>query len=161
MSGEFAIRDLRLPEDRPACLSFIYGLQKYEHAIEPDRRIDAAVAEDYFADLMKRVAEEQGRVFVAERQDRAIGWAVFLVSQTYVYIVEEQRTYGYIAELFVTEQARGSGAGKALIKACEDEGRGRGLKLMMIGVLAGNRRSASIYAQAGYSPYAMELRKYL
>jgi GNAT superfamily N-acetyltransferase len=161
MNEGFAIRDLRLPEDKPACLSFIYELQKYEHAFEPDRRIDAAVAEDYFSDLMKRVADEQGRVFVGEANGTAIGWAVFLVSQTYVYIVEEQRTYGYIAELFVTEQARGLGVGQALIKACEQEGRTRNLKVMMIGVLAANKHSASIYAQAGYSPYAMELRKYL
>ena len=160
MSG-FTIREARLPDDEPALLSFIAGLQHYEHAIEPDRRIDPAVGADYFAVLTKRVAENQGRIFVAEADGKAIGWAAFVVEQNAIYVVEDERTYGYIAELFVNEEARGRGVGQALIAACEAEGRAKGLKLMMIGVLAGNRRTASIYAQAGYSPYATELRKYL
>jgi GNAT superfamily N-acetyltransferase len=155
------IRAARLPDDEPACLSFIAGLQRHEHRFEPDRRIDPAVAEDYFAVLIKRVAEHQGRIFIAEMNGAAIGWAVFVVEQNAIYVVEDERTYGYVAELFVNEEARGRGIGQALIAACEAQGRAHGLKLMMIGVLAGNRRTASIYAQAGYSPYATELRKYL
>ncbi|HEY8696101.1 MAG TPA: GNAT family N-acetyltransferase [Rhizomicrobium sp.] len=160
MSG-FTIREARLPDDKPACLSFIAGLQRYEHRFEPDRRIDAAVAADYFAVLTKRVTEQQGRIFIAEMDGAAIGWAVFVVERNAIYVVEDERTYGYVAELFVNEEVRGCGIGRALIAACEAEGRALGLKLMMIGVLAGNRRTASIYAQAGYSPYATELRKYL
>src|SRR5436190_1018825 len=56
MNEPFVIRDLRLPDDRAACVSFIDGLQKYEHAFEPNRRVDAAVAEEYFTLLLKRVA---------------------------------------------------------------------------------------------------------
>lgn len=160
MSG-FTIREARLPDDESACLSFIAGLQRYEHRFEPDRRIDPAVAEDYFAVLLKRVAEHRGRIFVAEADGKAIGWAVFVVEQNAIYVVEGERTYGYVAELFVNEEARGRGIGQALIEACESEGRAKGLKLMMIGVLAGNTRTASIYGRAGYSPYATELRKYL
>jgi len=157
----FAIRDLRLPEDKRACLSFIAGLQQYEHAFEPDRRIDARVAEDYFAVLMKRTAEQQGRVFIAEQDGVPIGWAAFVIEHNYVYVVEEQRTFGYIAELFVTESARGQGIGRALIESCEAEGRARDLNLMMIGVIPANKRAASTYARAGYAPYAIELRKFL
>jgi GNAT superfamily N-acetyltransferase len=159
MSG-FTIREARLPDDKPACLSFIAGLQRYEHRFEPDWRIDPAVAEDYFAVLMKRVAEHQGRILIAEMDGAAIGWAAFVVERNAIYVVEDERTYGYVTELFVSEEARGRGIGQTLIAACEAEGRPLGLKLMMIGVLAGNRRTASIYAQAGYSPYATELRKY-
>ena len=161
MGDGYIIRDLRLAEDKPACLSFIAGLQQYEHTFEPDRRVDAHVAEDYFAALMKRVAEQEGRVFVAEVDGAAIGWAVLVIERNYVYVVEEQRTYGYIAELFVRKDARGRGIGQALIEACEGEARRRGLKLMMIGVLPANARAAATYARAGYSPYAMELWKYL
>lgn len=161
MSGDFTIRDLRLPEDKPACLFFIHGLQIHEHAFEPDRRVDAQVAEDYFAALMKRVAGQEGHTFIAEADAQPVGWAIFLIDHNYVYVVEEQRTFGYIAELFVREDARGRGIGRALIEACEGEGRRRGLKLMMIGVLPANARAAATYAKAGYAPYALELRKYL
>ena len=161
MPDRFTIRDPRLPDDRPALVSFIDGLQHYEHNFESNRRIDARAGEDYFAVLLQRIAEHQGRIFVAEADGQPIGWAVFLVEEDFIYVIEDQRTYGYIAELFVNESVRGQGVGQALIKACEDEGRSRGLKRMMIGVIPANERAAKVYAEAGYSPYAMELRKFL
>jgi GNAT superfamily N-acetyltransferase len=157
----FRIRDFDLAKDKPAALSFIMGSQQFEHTVEPDRRLDPLVAEDFFPVLMKRVAEQRGRVFVAEQDGAAIGWAVFTVDQNQLYVTAEQRTHGYIAELFVGEAARGAGIGRALIAACEDEARRQGLGHIMLGVLTKNTRAAKIYAEAGYGPYASELRKYL
>lgn len=157
----FRIRDIRLPEDKPTALSFILDLQLHEHAFEPDRRLDSAVADEYYAVLTNRVARNKGRILIAEENGNAVGWAAFTVEQNSVYVVEGERTYGYIIELFVNENARGRGVGRALIAACEDEARRLGLKQIMIGVLAGNERAADIYARSGFSPYASELRKYL
>lgn len=161
MDSAFVIRDAQWPQDRAAAETFIAGLQQYELAFESNRRIDAAVGPEYFDVLMQRVAEQQGRVFIAEAGARPIGWSVLVVEHHPIYVIEEQRTYGYIAELFVEEAFRGRGIGRALIGACEDEGRARGLKLMMIGVIPANRRAAETYAKAGYAPYSMELRKRL
>jgi GNAT superfamily N-acetyltransferase len=155
------IRDIRLPDDKPAALSFIMGSQRFEHAVEPNRRLDPAVADEQFAVLMERVASEKGRVFTAEEDSRAIGWGVFIVVQTPVFVVEAERNSGYIDELFVDEAARGRGVGRALIAACEDEARRLGLKQIMLGVLDGNTRARAIYDRAGFAPYALELRKYL
>jgi len=137
------------------------GLQRYEHAFEPDRRVDPAVADEYFAVLMDRVATNHGRIFVADQEGRAIGWAVFVVLQNAIFVAEEERNYGYIDELFVSENDRSHGVGRALIAACENEARRLGLRQVMIGVLAGNRRAAGIYARSGFSAYSTELRKYL
>lgn len=83
----YTIRDARWPEDEAAAISFIDGLQKFEHEMESNRRIDPQVGEDYFAVLMARVAEHQGRVFTAEQDGVAVGWAVFLIDDDPVYIV--------------------------------------------------------------------------
>ncbi|HEV2650372.1 MAG TPA: GNAT family N-acetyltransferase [Rhizomicrobium sp.] len=155
------IRDIRLPDDKTAALSFIMGSQRFEYAVEPNRRLDPQVADEYFTVLMERVATEKGRAFVAEEDGRAIGWGVFIVVRTPVFVVEPERNSGYIDELFVDEAARGRGVGQALIAACEDEARRLGLKQIMLGVLDGNTRARAIYAQAGFAPYALELRKYL
>jgi GNAT superfamily N-acetyltransferase len=155
------IRDIVLPQDEDAALSFILGLQEYEYAFEPDRRLDSAVAAEHFAVLNKRLAERGGRVFMAEDGGKAIGWAVLIVEDKPLFVTEEEREHGYIAELFVVEGARGLGVGRALIAACEDEARRRGLRQIMIGVLTKNRRTAELYARAGFAPYASELRKYL
>ena len=159
--SDFLIRDARWPEDEAAAVSFIDGLQKYEYQFEPNRRIDPQVGADYFRELMKRVAESNGRVFIAEQNRKAIGWAVFLIEQEAIYVIESERRPGYIAELFVDERARGTGVGKALVAACEVHARAIGLKVLMIGVLPQNVRARSVYRAAGFASYSEQLRKHL
>jgi GNAT superfamily N-acetyltransferase len=160
MTG-FTIRDARWPDDEAAAVSFIDDLQKYEQAFEPNRRIDPSVGADYFRTLMKRMADNEGHAFVAEQNGNAVGWAVFVIDQEPIYVVESERRAGYIAELFVQERSRGIGAGKALIAACESHARATGLNVLMIGVLPSNTRARSVYLAAGFRPASEELRKYL
>src|SRR5580698_9941057 len=127
------IRDFDPDRDKEAALAFIMGSQLYEHRFEPDRRLDPAVAEEFLPKILKRVATNQGRIFVAEEDGAAIGWAVFTVEQNQLYVVEAERTYAYIAELFVREVVRSKGVGRALIAACEEEARRQGLNQIKIG----------------------------
>ena len=157
----FSIRDFDPSRDRPAALTFIMGSQLYEREVEPDRRVDPQVAEDYFPLLMEEVAKKRGRIFVAERDGVVIGWAAITVEENMLFVVEKERTYGYITELFVDEKSRGLGVGQALIEACENEARRLGLGHVMIGLLTQSKRTMDIYTQAGYQPYTSELRKYL
>ncbi len=157
----FTIREGRLPEDRERFAGFIDGLQRFEHAFEPDRRIDARAGADYLPHLLERVDKQNGKIFVAEIDGKAIGWAVFHTHENMPFVIPEERTYGYIAELFVEEDCRGRGIGRALMAECEAAARALGLKLVMIGVLAANSRARKTYEAAGFSPYALELRKYL
>jgi GNAT superfamily N-acetyltransferase len=157
----FHIRDIVLPQDEAAASTFILGSQRYEHEIEPDRRLDAAVGAEFFAVLLEAIEKKQGRAFIAEQDGAAIGWAVFVVEEKPLFVVEAQRTHGYITELYVDAAARGLGVGQALMAACEAEARARGLSQIMIGLLTKNTRTAEIYAKAGYQPYTSELRKTL
>ena len=157
----FSIRDFDPSRDKPAALTFIMGSQLYEREVEPDRRVDPQVAEDYFPLLMEEVAKKRGRIFVAERDGVVIGWAAITVEENMLFVVEKERTYGYITELFVEEKSRGLGVGQALIEACENEARRLGLGHVMIGLLTQSKRTMDIYTQAGYQPYTSELRKYL
>ena len=158
----FTIRHAKLPDDREAFLSFIMGVQRFEHAIASDRRLDAQVAEDYLGNLLGEVDRRNGRIFVAVGDDGTqLGWAVAHEEENDIYVVKELRLHGYISELFVVEEMRGHGVGRALIEACEAWARARGLPLMMIGVLSGNTRAKRIYESSGYAPYALRLRKTL
>ncbi|GEM_PF-4956001 len=54
----FRVRDMNIPEDETAALSFILGSQQYEHAVEPDRRLDPAVADEHYAALTNLTESE-------------------------------------------------------------------------------------------------------
>jgi len=156
------IRDADLSRDKPALLDFIMGSQAYEHAFEPNRRLDPPVAEEHFAKMLALLAERAGKILVAaDAGDKAIGWAIVLESEDDIYVVAEERRYAYIAELFVVESLRGTGAGRALIAACEAWAGARSVRVMQIGVLPGNARAHGIYRRQGYTDYGIQLRKYL
>ena len=160
--SRFHIRKARLADDKPAILGFIFALQQHEGAFEPNRRLDAQVAEEHYATLIPHVAAHNGQVLVAEDEARhAIGWAAAYEDGGDVFIRAEERAYGFLAELYVVEAARGAGVGRALIAACEDWARGCGLVSLRIGLLARNVDALKVYERAGYTPYALQMRKYL
>jgi len=153
------IRQARLPDDKPVLLAFIDGLQRYEAEFESDRRLDAAYAEDQFAHLMKKAAT--GAVFVAEWGGRPVGWVVVYEDEAPPYVIEAERRAAFISELYVDQSARGQGAGRALMGACEDWARGKGLAIIQIGHLAANARASKVYEEAGFAPYVVLRRKRL
>ena len=157
---EFRIRDAVLPKEKARLLEFIMGTQKFESEFEPNRRLDPDVAEEYFALIEKDVAKG-GNIFVAEQGGAPVGWGIVLAIDDDIYVVAEERRHAYISELFVVEALRGAGLGRALIHACEDWARSQNLNVITIGVLPGNHRARAIYERAGYSHYALQLRKYL
>jgi len=156
------IRDADLSRDRSAMLGFIMGSQHFEHAIEPNRRLDPPVAEEHLARLAKNLDENDGRIFIAEDTGGiTVGWGVVGGFHGEVFIVPEERNCAYIFELFVVEAMRGKGIGRALIAACEDWAKAKGFKTILIGVLAGNKSAAGLYRSAGFADTAIELKKYL
>jgi len=161
-TASFRIREARLPQDIPVIHEFILELQRFEHELEPNRRLDHAVAADYFADLEKKVRETNGTILIAEDQGaHPLGWAAAHETEEDIYVVAEQRRVGYLAELYIVEGARGLGVGRKLIAECETWARRRGLPIITIGVLPKNTRAFTLYERSGYDPYATLLRKYL
>jgi GNAT superfamily N-acetyltransferase len=155
------IRDVRLPQDEPAILSFLHGLQDYEAAFEPDRRRDPEWAVEHWREAQHRCAERHGVMLIAEQDGRAIGWAFAHDERAELFVVEAERQHGFLAELYVVPQARGQGHGRALIAGCEAWAKTRGHKLLMMGVLVKNAQAVRAYEGAGYAPYVTLMRRYL
>jgi GNAT superfamily N-acetyltransferase len=155
------IREARLPQDEPAILSFISGLQDYEAAFEPDRRRDPGFTVDHWRGLQHRCAENHGIFLIAEDSGRPVGWAFAHDTPGHLFVVEPERRHGSLAELFVIPEARSKGHGRALMAACDDWARSRGHKLLTVGVLARNGAAVRSYEGAGFSPYTLVLRRYL
>jgi GNAT superfamily N-acetyltransferase len=154
------IRAVRLPDDEPAIRSFIWGLQKFENAFEPNRRLDPDFVSEHWADVQV-LAVARGAMFIAEHDSRPVGWAFVVEESGDLFVVEKERRYGFVAELFVDASARGQGHGRALIAACENWTRARGMAVLIIGVLSGNDKAAAVYQRDGFAPYNLFMRKYL
>jgi GNAT superfamily N-acetyltransferase len=155
------IRVARLPADEKAILSFINGLQDYEAAFEPDRRRDSDFAIEHWRDLQRRHGEKHGVMLIAEHAGEPVGWAFAHDERAELFVVEAERSHGYLAEIFVVPEARGRGLGRALMEGCEAWARERGHKLLTIGVLAKNPSAIRAYEGAGYAPYGIMMRRYL
>ena len=153
------IREARLPNDKPVILDYIVALQRYESFLEPNHLIDLAMAEEYFAYILERT--QKGAIFMAEEAGHPIGWAVVYEEQSEAFIRADERRFAYLAELYLSEDGRGSGSGQKLIQACENWAMENGYATMRIDLLTRNAGAARAYAKAGYMPYCQEVKKRL
>ena len=100
------------PEDAELILSFIRELAEYEREPDAVKLTAAELLRDGFPQASDR---GQGRYFealIAEEEGEAAGFALFFP----VYSTWRGRAM-HLEDLFVRPQARGSGAGRALIEA--------------------------------------------
>ncbi len=156
------IREIRLPQDEPAILSFLHGLQDYEAGFEPNRRRDPEWAVEHWREAQHRCAERAWHHAGGGRRSESRSAGPFAHdSRGELFVVEAERHHGYLAELYVVPEARGRGHGRALMEGCAQWARERGHKVLMIGVLAKNAHAIRAYEGAGYAPYSLAMRRYL
>jgi len=160
-TNAIVVRAARLPDETPRIKQFINGLQAVEYAVQPDRRVDDTVAEEYLAVLLRTVAERDGRILVAEVGGDVAGWMVTHVIEDAVYVRPEDRTFGYIAELFVEETYRRRGVARAMFAVAEADFATRAIPTVEINVLNGNTAVRATYEALGYRPYSSAMRKRL
>jgi len=109
--------------------------------------------EDYAAWL----AEGSGFILVAHDQAGIpIGYlACRLVSAGATFDLGEVR--GDVDSLVTAERARGRGVGTALLNACRDELKRRGVRYWSIGVVEANTRAVELYQRLGFRPFIRSL----
>jgi GNAT superfamily N-acetyltransferase len=112
--------------------------------------------------LKKWCAKDDGTFLVAEDGAAVLGYAVVLCTckeegadGDFAYL------YALVADLVVTEVARGEGIGKALLEACERLARAKARPVLRIGVLSGNLGALHAYQKYGFTPYHLKLEKLL
>ncbi len=158
MSVSLAIRPAR-PEDREALVELFQGLNVYEEPFVGNRRLDRTGAEESLAAAEKKTEDNGGARLVAEVDGRVVGHLFLVWERHGACVRDEVRTHGYISVLFVREELRGRGIGRALLLEAERLTRERGLDHMLLGVLNGNRVAERAYARFGFRTYATDLIK--
>ena len=130
------------PGDIDTILQFIHDLADYEklaHAVNTDRD---TLARYLFG------ARPMAEVLIAERQGDAIGFALFFHN----FSTFEGRPGLYLEDLFVRPDARGSGAGKALLVRLAQLAVERDCARLDWSVLDWNEPAIAVYRAIGAVP---------
>jgi GNAT superfamily N-acetyltransferase len=127
--------------DAPLILSFIRELADYERLLHEVEATEADIRRDLFGENPRSFCE------IAEHEGRPVGFALWF----YNYSTFRGRAGIYLEDLFVRPEARGEGAGKALLaklaKRCVDADLGR----LEWAVLNWNTPSIEFYDSLGAS----------
>jgi ribosomal protein S18 acetylase RimI-like enzyme len=137
------------------------ALQEFEHGLDPAAPRGEAVADAYLDRMFGRCATWAGRVFVAEAENRVVGFVCVWGRVPPQEPDEPQRDYAYVSDLVVLSAWRRRGIGRALLQRAEAYARSVGMDAIGIGVMAANREARALYDAAGYRPTHLEVRKSL
>lgn len=139
--SDIGIRDAR-PEDIDTILTFIRALADYErlaHAVKADRDM---LARHLFG------PRPMAEVLIAEHEGAAVGFALFFHN----FSTFEARPGIYLEDLFVLPQARGLGAGKALLARLASLAIERDCARLEWSVLDWNAPAIAFYRALGAQP---------
>jgi len=95
------------PGDEPEMLRLIHALASYEHEADAVKATTETLRESFFGE------NPQAFAHVAEYQGRIVGTAIWFFN----YSTWTGRKGIYLEDLFVDEQVRGLGVGRALFRA--------------------------------------------
>ncbi len=160
MAG-FIIRPYR-EADRAAVIAAEIDLQEYERTLHDTRLPGAAVMEAYFDQLQQQVAAQSGAILIAEDHGRLLGLVTCVVAQDNVVAeTADSNVHGYITDIYVVPDRRGSGLAQALLQAAEAHLAPTGVSRVRINVLAANAMARRAYEKHGFEPYEVMYEKRL
>lgn len=140
MADRITVRPLT-PGDVEAFLGLVDALADYERLPRPDPEARRRLAADALAQPPRFY------VLLAELDGRPVGYAAYF--ETYSTFLA--RPTLYLEDIFVREEARGRGVGRALMRALAREAARRGCGRMEWLVLAWNRAAIRFYERLGAS----------
>jgi len=95
---------------------------------------------------VERGNDDRSVVLVAELHGERVGFAWALIIEDFY----TRKPVGKVSEIATARD--GTGAGKALMEACEEWARSIGAELMVLNVLEGNTQARAFYRRLGYAP---------
>ena len=139
-AGVISVRSAS-PADAATIVGFIRGLAAYEKLSHEVKLTEAGLAEALFC------ASPRAFCDIAEADGRPVGFALWF----YNYSTFEGGFGLYLEDIFVVPEARGTGAGKALMRRLAERCRDEGLKRLEWQVLDWNAPAIAFYDRLGAS----------
>lgn len=152
-------------KDREQIKALLVELQEY--VVEIDKFNLNMIADsfkvDYFKFMMRDCAANKGKVFVAEDEQKVVG---FIAGFVQTYDERDKLDYscpkkGIIAELIVSKNSRNNGAGKLLLDKMEDYFKSINCEFVQLDVFSYNDSAKKFYAKNNYEERIVTLFKKL
>jgi ribosomal protein S18 acetylase RimI-like enzyme len=145
--------------DREALRDLVLQLHETVRPFDVDLAPGEQIIERYFNDLLLRVEQSAGAVFVAEDDRRLVGYVCLRGQLTPDDLDERPDPYSFMAELFVRPDYRKRGIGRKLVERAESHAAESGTYKMELKVLAQNQPAVRFYEALGYKPRIVVMSK--
>lgn len=141
------------------------ALQEHERALHDTRLPGLPYTRDYLAMLWDVLAENQGAMLIAENADgERVGLvAGHIVDEPWPTETRGSTRYGYVSDIFIKPEVRGSGLAKVLLDAIAAHlhRADPSLSRLRINALAVNRIACRAYEKAGFTAYEVTYERVL
>jgi len=140
------------------------ALQTHEQTLSDTRLPGLPHTHDYLAMLFATLAASHGVMLIAERDGRPVGLvAGHVVDEPWPMETQDSTRYGYVSDIFIVPEQRGTGLAGILLDALADHFRclDHGLTRLRINALATNQLACKAYAKAGFAPYEVMFERKL
>lgn len=127
-----------------------YQLSLDMSALEPEY---FAVAQQREAPMREAILEESKDIFLADLDGKIVGFACVWECETKAeenYLVPGK--FAYLSDLVLLPESRGRGIGGALLDACKNWARQRGISRMKLDSLCKNEVANHLYEREGFRP---------
>jgi len=133
------------------------ALMRTHYAFDPDRFLEPAGGDEhgYAEFLQSQLANTNAVVLVAEKDGAVVGYAYAAIEP--LSWKELRGECGFIHDLLVTEEARGSGVGDALLNASIDWLRERGMPRVMLWTAPHNHAAQRLFGRLGFRATMVEM----
>jgi GNAT superfamily N-acetyltransferase len=121
-------------------LPLVRAYHEFEHVVMSDAERKAAVAP------LLEAESPWGRVWLIRFRDRVVGY----VALCFGYSIEFRGRDAFIDELFIVPEARGQGAGGAVLQLLKQEAASLGVVALHLEVAKDNEPARRLYGQGGF-----------
>jgi ribosomal protein S18 acetylase RimI-like enzyme len=158
MSNQTIVRKA-VPADLDAIVALWREFMDF-HAQRDTHLARSADGHERFKEFVgERLASDDSCVLVAEQDGEVVGYCLTMLAKAPPVL--EDRDYGTVCDLAVTERCRGGGVGARLYRAAEAWLAQRGIRRIEVRVLVANEVSTAFWRKMGFEPYVATVCKRL
>ena len=147
--------------DRSGVVACFRELQDFERSLASDRVPAETIVKLYVDHILATCEARRGAVYVALLSGSVVGFVCVWVEPPLSGMISSTTEMGFVSDLVVLPAYRRQGIGTALLRRAEAHVRSKGLRSLVVGVLARNDEARSVYRNAGFEEYDLRLLKQL